>query len=179
MMRLLNSVILVLMLALMPGVGSAMASEQPMEQEVSETISMFLDSDPGLKVFFNRAYGYAVYPNVGKAGLLVGGAYGEGLVYRQGKLAGSTSLRQMTLGLQIGGQTFRQLVFFKSRKAFERFTQEKLEFGAQASAVALDVGASTNADYSQGVVVFTLARGGLMYEASLSGQVFSYSPLGK
>ncbi|WP_341502269.1 lipid-binding SYLF domain-containing protein [Gallaecimonas sp. GXIMD4217] len=178
-MRLLCSVLLALLVGLWPGAASAEVPANGLQQEVDEAIDAFLESDPGLKVFFNRAHGYVVFPKVGKAGLLLGGAYGKGLVYRKGQLVGKAKLRQMTLGFQIGGQTYRQLIFFKNKAAFERFTQEKLELGAQASAVALDAGASTNVDYSQGVAVFTLAIGGLMYEASLSGQVFSYSPYGK
>ncbi|EKE77036.1 YSC84-related protein [Gallaecimonas xiamenensis] len=153
------------------------AEVQQLEADTAMAIKAFLQTDPGLKAFFNRAHGYAVFPKVAKGGLIVGGAYGEGLVFVKRKLVGKSRLKQLTLGFQIGGQTYSQIVFFKSADAFERFTKGELAFGAQASAVALDAGAGTSADYENGVSVFTMALGGLMYEASLSGQVFTYQAL--
>ncbi|ROQ18882.1 YSC84-related protein [Gallaecimonas pentaromativorans] len=150
------------------------ADTQRLESETAVTIKEFLQTDPGLKAFFNRAHGYAVFPKVAKGGLILGGAYGEGLVFVNRKLVGTSRLKQLTLGFQIGGQTYSQIVFFKTADAFKRFTKGELEFGAQASAVALDAGAGTNVDYENGVSVFTMAQGGLMYEAALAGQVFTY-----
>ncbi|WKE65341.1 lipid-binding SYLF domain-containing protein [Gallaecimonas kandeliae] len=155
----------------------AHAGTQQLESQAAATIKAFLRTDPGLKAFFNRAHGYAVFPKVAKGGLIIGGAYGEGLVFVKRKLVGKCRLKQLTVGLQIGGQSYSQIVFFKSAAAFDRFKKGDLEFGAQASAVALDAGAGTSVDDDDGVAVFTLALGGLMYEASLSGQVLSYQPL--
>lgn len=146
--------------------------------------------------FFNDSYGYAIFPNVGKGGLVVGGAYGEGRVYAQGRHVGDTKMTQLTLGLQLGGQAFRQIIFFQDERAFREFTGGNFEFGAQATAVAITAGASaattttgssagasggqhdasTVGEYYKGMAVFTVAKGGLMFEASLGGQKFEYTP---
>ncbi len=139
--------------------------------------ALFLKKDPGLKRFFDKAYAYVIFPNVGKGGIGIGGAYGRGLVYRQGKVIGRARLVQATIGFQLGGQVFAELIFFKDKAAFDRFRADRLEFTAEASAVAITAGASAKVDYSDGVAVFTLAKGGLMYEAAIGGQTFTYEPL--
>ena len=144
------------------------------ENEVAVTIAKFKNKDPDMKVFFDKAYGYAVFPTVGKGGIGIGGAYGEGRLYQQGKLIGKTTLTQLTIGFQLGGQAYSEIIFFKDGAALNRFKQGSFELGAQASAVAATTGASTDADYSDGVAIFTLAKGGLMYEASVGGQKFSF-----
>lgn len=138
--------------------------------------ALFLKKDPGLKRFFDAAYAYAIFPHVGKGGIGIGGAYGSGLVYRQGKVIGRARLFQATIGFQLGGQVFAELIFFKDKAAFDRFRSDRLEFTAEASAVAITAGASAKADYSDGVAVFTLAKGGLMYEAAIGGQSFTFKP---
>jgi len=143
-------------------------------RKVAEAIAAFKNSDPSMKIFFDKAYGYAVFPSVSKGGFGLGGAYGKGKVFQRGKRIGSTTLTQITIGLQLGGQTYREILFFKDKKALGRFTSGKFEFNAQASAVAVTAGASTDADYNDGVAIFTLARGGLMYEASVGGQKFTF-----
>ena len=144
-------------------------------KEINETIASFKNKDAGLKRFFADAHGYAVFPTVAKGGIGIGGAYGEGKVYRNGSYIGNTSLSQLTIGFQLGGQAYSEVIFFGNKAALDRFTQGKFEFSAQASAVAVTSGASTDADYNNGVAVFTLAKGGLMYEASVGGQKFSFS----
>ena len=146
------------------------------EQEVEETIAQFLQSDQGLQEFFDQAYGYAVFPKIYKGAIGVGGAYGSGQVYEKGKYIGKSKLYQLTYGLQLGGQAYAELIFFGDEDALNRFIQEKAEFSAQISAVAATAGASTDADYSNGVAVFTLTVGGLMYEASVGGQTFEFTP---
>ncbi|NIP73327.1 MAG: hypothetical protein GWO16_10005 [Gammaproteobacteria bacterium] len=146
------------------------------DPEVAEAIAAFKNKDSTMKVFFERAYGYAVFPTVGKGGMGIGGAYGKGKVYARGKLIGSASLTQVTIGLQLGAQAYREIIFFKDKAALERFTSGSFELGAQVSAVAATAGASADAAYSDGVAVFTLAKGGLMYEATVSGQKFSFAP---
>jgi lipid-binding SYLF domain-containing protein len=145
------------------------------DADVAQTIATFKTKDPGLKKFFSSAQGYAVFPTVGKGGIGIGGAYGEGKVYRQGKYIGDTSLSQVTFGLQLGGQAYSEVIFFGSKAALDKFTKGNFEFSAQASAVAVTAGASADADYDSGLAVFTMAKGGLMYEASVGGQKFSYT----
>ena len=158
------------------------ASETPKDQNVSnpkvaEAIANFKNTDPDMKVFFKKAYGYAVFPTVGKGGMGIGGAYGKGEVYEQGVFIGTSSLTQLTIGWQLGGQAYSELVFFKDRAALDDFKRGNFELGAQASAVAATAGASADASYDNGVAIFTLAKGGLMYEASIGGQKFSFEPI--
>jgi lipid-binding SYLF domain-containing protein len=145
-------------------------------KDVEATKARFEENDPGLKGWFRDAHGYAVFPSVGKGGMGVGGAYGRGQVYEKGRLVGYTTLTQATIGLQLGGQAYSEVIFFRDQAALDRFTGGNFELGAQASAVAATAGASTDADYSGGVAVFTMARGGLMYEASVGGQKFEFEP---
>ena len=127
-----------------------------------------------LKTYFKKASGYAVFPNVGKGGIGIGGARGKGEVFEKGKVIGSTSLTQVSIGFQLGGQAFSQIIFFKDKKSLERFTEGNFEFGASASAALISEGANATADYSDGVAVLTFSKGGLMYEASIGGQKFSF-----
>ena len=143
-------------------------------EDAEVTVELFRLGDPGMKEFFDTAYGYAVFPDVGKGAVGVGGAYGRGVVYEQGKHIGYCDLTQGTVGLQLGGQAYREIIFFERKSALDRFRVGDLVFAAQVSAVAANAGASADADYSNGVVVFTMARGGLMAEASVGGQQFRY-----
>ena len=127
-----------------------------------------------LKPYFEKARGYAVFPNVGKGGIGIGGARGSGEVFEKGNVIGKTTLTQVSIGFQLGGQAFSQIIFFKDKKSLERFTEGNFEFGASASAALISEGANASADYSDGVAVITYSKGGLMYEASLGGQKFSY-----
>ena len=132
--------------------------------------------DPTLGDFLTNAYGYAIFPSVGKAGLLVGGAYGRGEVFEQGEFVGYADITQATIGLQAGGQTFSEIIAFKDKESMDRFKFGKVKFSANASAVALKAGAAKTARYSQGVAIFTNPNGGLMFEASVGGQEFGYVP---
>ncbi|MEZ5571337.1 MAG: lipid-binding SYLF domain-containing protein [Halioglobus sp.] len=149
--------------------------------------------------FFKTAYGYAIFPTIGKAGFVVGGAYGEGKVFVGGKHVGNSTMTQLSLGAQWGGQAFSQIIFFEHEQAFNDFTAGNFEFSAQASAVAITAGASAEANtgggtaagisggrndaatvsggYRKGMAIFTIATGGLMFEAALGGQKFTYQPL--
>jgi lipid-binding SYLF domain-containing protein len=148
--------------------------EAKVETDVVETIDRFKQRDPGLKRFFDDAYGYAVFPTVGKGAIGIGGAYGKGQVFERGSLVGTSKLAQLTIGFQLGGQAYSELIFFEDKAALDRFKSGNLEFSAQASAVAITLGASATADYEGGVAVFTMTKGGLMYEASIGGQSFSF-----
>ena len=152
----------------------------------------------GTKDYFIQSYGYAVFPTVGKGGIGLGGAYGKGRVYRGATHMGDTSMVQLSIGFQLGGQAYSQIIFFQNKEAYDRFTSGSFEFGAEASAVALTLGAQAKAGttgasasgnessvgdasvaghWATGMAVFTLAKGGLMYEASIGGQKFSFRPL--
>ena len=127
-----------------------------------------------LRPYFKKARGYAVFPNIGKGGIGIGGARGKGEVFEKGNVIGSTTLTQISIGFQLGGQAFSQIIFFKDKKSLERFTEGNFEFGASASAALISEGANASADYSDGVAVLTFSKGGLMYEASIGGQKFTY-----
>ena len=146
---------------------------------VAETIANFKNADSKMNLFFEKAYGYVVFPTVGKGGIIIGGAYGKGEVYKNGRLIGLANLTQLTIGFQLGGQAYSEIIFFKDKKALDQFTSSTFSFDAQVSAVAVTAGASANADYNNGVAVFTRAKGGLMYEASVGGQKFTFRPVSK
>ena len=129
---------------------------------------------PELGPYFRKAKGYAVFPNISKAGIGVGGARGKGEVFENDEVIGKTTVTQLSIGFQLGGQAFSQIIFFKAKKDLERFTQGNFEFGASASAALISEGANASADYSDGVAVLTFSKGGLMYEASIGGQKFSF-----
>ena len=141
---------------------------------VAKAILDMKDKDPGMSKFFDGAAGYAVFPKVGKGGIGIGGAHGKGLVIVNDKAIADTSLSQVTIGLQLGGQVYAEFIFFKDTTALGHFQRGNFELGAQASAVAVTLGASADADYDKGVAVFTNVGGGLMYEASVGGQKFKY-----
>lgn len=141
---------------------------------VAEIIARFKNNYPNINVFFEKAHGYAVFPTVTKGGMGIGAAHGKGEVYEKETLIGTASLTQVTLGAQLGGQTYSEIVFFKDKETLEDFKSGNFKLGAQASAVAATSGVSTDADYNEGVAVFTLSKKGLMYEASLGGQKFHF-----
>ena len=129
----------------------------------------------GCGKWFESAHGYAVFPEVGKAGFIIGGAHGKGQVYEKGKVVGYSSITQGSIGLQIGAQVFDEIIFFKDKVAFDAFRAGNYEFGAEVTAVALEKGASAQADYSKGVAVFVFGEGGLMAGAAVGGQKFAYT----
>ena len=137
----------------------------------------FLKADPSMANLFKNSAGYVIFPNVGKGAVGVGGAAGRGTVYEKGKTVGTAKMVQVTVGAQAGGQAYREIIFFQDKDALDRFMQNKVEFSGQASAIAAKAGASANANYRDGVVVFSQEKGGLMLEASLGGQKFTYVPL--
>jgi lipid-binding SYLF domain-containing protein len=140
----------------------------------SDVISKFKEKDPGMTKLFADAYGYAIFPTVGKGAIGIGGARGKGRVYERGALIGKTTLTQLSIGFQLGGQAYSEVVFFKDKTALDDFKRGNFELDAQASAVALTARASRDLAYNRGVAIVTMAKGGLMYEASVGGQKFSY-----
>jgi lipid-binding SYLF domain-containing protein len=162
--------------------------------EYTDTINIFKNAGESGKLM-QSAYGYAVFPTIGKGGVGVGGAYGKGRVYEKGKHIGDTSMTQVTVGLQLGGQAYSELILFENEQALKEFTKGNFEFGADASVVAITAGAGakgsttgssagasggkkdakTVGGYHKGMATFTVAKGGLMYEASIGGQKFTYT----
>jgi lipid-binding SYLF domain-containing protein len=160
----------------------------------TDTIEVYKKSE-SVQPFFKSAYGYAVFPTVGKGGIGIGGAYGKGQVYQGGKVTGETSLIKATIGFQFGGQAFSQMIFFEDKRAYDDFTSGNFEFDASASAVAITAGGQAKAgtegstasasagpatgkqarsSYRKGMAVFVHTKGGLMYEAAIGGQKFSF-----
>ncbi|MBT8063958.1 MAG: hypothetical protein KJN94_02970 [Gammaproteobacteria bacterium] len=171
-----------LALVVMAIVSSSVAAFEPdtndeMQLDAAKAIIEIKKADPEIEKFFNDSAGYAVFPSVGKGGIGIGGAYGEGLVIANGQVIGETTLTQLSIGLQLGGQVYSEFIFFKDDVALKQFQRGNYELGAQASAVAATVGASADADYDKGVAIFTHTGGGLMYEASVGGQKFKYQPV--
>jgi lipid-binding SYLF domain-containing protein len=162
-----------------------------------DTLGLFKNAGQS-STFFNKSYGYAVFPTVGEAGLGVGGALGHGRVYEQGHLVGDTTMAQVSVGFQAGGKAYSQIIFFADKRALDEFESGSFQFAAGASAVAITAGASASTGtsgssagasagekdaratgvYEKGMAVFTIAKGGLMYAATLEGQKFSYKPRG-
>jgi lipid-binding SYLF domain-containing protein len=170
-------------------------STPALADKFTDTIDIFKKSE-AVQLFFKSAYGYAVFPTVGKAGIGIGGAYGKGQVYRSGKVTGEAKLFKATIGFQLGGQAFSEIIFFEDKRAYDEFTGGSFEFDAAASAVAITAGAQAKAGtegatagasagpatgtqaktrYHKGMAVFVHTKGGLMYEAAIGGQKFSYS----
>jgi len=145
--------------------------------ESKEAKAKFLKADQSMENLFAHAYGYAIFPNVGKGAVGVGGAAGKGAVYEKGKVVGTAEMIQVTAGPQAGGQAYREVIFFESQGDLDRFMRNRIEFSGQTSAIAAKLGASANANYRDGVVVFSQEKGGLMLEASLGGQKFTYRTL--
>ncbi|MGE3106851.1 MAG: YSC84-related protein [Phycisphaerales bacterium] len=156
--------------------GSASVAEA-VGTEANEVIDNFRQKDPTLGKFFDNAYGYAVFPKIGKGAVGIGAANGDGVVYEQGVLVGTSEMTQVTVGFQLGGQTYSEIIFFQNKWNLESFKAGNFEFAANASAIAAESGAAATNDFSNGIAVFTMPRGGLMFEASIGGQKFSYKPI--
>jgi lipid-binding SYLF domain-containing protein len=149
--------------------------EKKLVRDSREAKQDFINTDGLMSNLFSNAYGYVIFPNVGKGGIGVGGAAGNGIVYEKGAVIGKAKLTQVSIGFQFGGQAYREVIFFESKSDLDRFKENKIEFSAQASAVAATAGASANVKYRDGVMIFTQQKGGLMYEASVGGQKFNYN----
>jgi lipid-binding SYLF domain-containing protein len=152
------------------------AARDDFHQKVMEAIAAFRHADSTIDRLFASARAYAVFPSVGKGGFGLGGAHGNGELFEHGAVTGRTSLTQVTVGLQIGGQVYREVIFFQDTAALASFKKGQFALSAQVSAVAAAEGAAANAKYREGVLVFTIAKGGLMLEASVGGQKFSFKP---
>jgi lipid-binding SYLF domain-containing protein len=171
---------------------SALFMQSALASDYDATIAEFRKAI-GSQGLFETAYGFAVFPTIGKGGLVVGAAHGNGRVYRSGAVTGTTTVTQLSVGFQLGGEAFSQIIFFEDQAAYDRFTAGNFEFSAQAQAVAIVIGAQAQTGttgtsagagdtqfrgvYQNGMAIFTKVKGGLMYEASVAGQKFTYEPL--
>ena len=151
------------------------AKMQELDRKSQAAKAALLEKDPGMKRFFDAAAGYVIIPTVGKGGVGIGGAYGKGLLYQGGNYTAEVSLSQLTVGFQWGGQAYSEFLFFEDDAALKDFKRGNFELGAQVSAVAVTLGASADAKFNNGMAVFTYAKGGLMYEATVGGQKFKVS----
>jgi lipid-binding SYLF domain-containing protein len=163
------------------GVGCAtepatIESRNLLSAQVQEAIATFKASAPGIQRYFDESYAYAVLPRVTKGALVVGGAYGRGEVFAQGVKIGYCTMSQATVGFSIGGEYFREIIFFRQKRDLDRFTMGDFAFSAQATAVAATAGAAAKSDYQDGMAVFIATEGGLMVDASVGGQKFDYTP---
>ncbi|MFI5132401.1 MAG: YSC84-related protein, partial [Chitinophagales bacterium] len=132
----------------------------------------FIKGDSLMQNLFANSYAYVIFPNIGKGAIGIGGAAGNGILFQAGKPIGQAKMKQVTVGFQFGGQEYREVIFFENSGTLDRFKENKFEFSAQASAVAVTKGAAGNIKYSDGVMIFTQEKKGLMYEASIGGQKF-------
>lgn len=155
-------------------VAQTSSKDKKIIADVKEAKAEFIRVDGLIKNLFDKAYGYVIFPNVGKGGIGIGGAAGNGAAYQKGVLIGMAKMTQVTIGFQWGGQAYREAIFFETKNDLDRFKENKFEFSAQASAVAATAGASANVKYTNGVMIFTQIKGGLMYEASVGGQKFKF-----
>lgn len=164
-------------LPVMPGCSTAPKTEAgraEIQQEAADSLAKARKSDPTIGPLLDKAAGYAVFPSVGKGAIGVGGAYGRGVLFESGAATGYCDLTQATIGFQLGGQAYTEIIAFENADAVGRFKSGNFAFAAQATAVALKSGVGTSAKYTDGVAVFTMDEAGLMYEASVGGQKFSY-----
>lgn len=148
--------------------------EKIMIDKAQEAIEHFQKTDSSIQKFFRGAYAFVVFPAVGKGGMGIGGAHGNGIVYQKGEPLAKATMTQASIGFQFGGQSFMEIIFLEDERAFNNFKDGNVKLGAHASAVALKEGASLEANYNDGVSIFTAIKGGLMYEASVGGQKFTY-----
>ena len=158
------------------GVKKELSALGTLHPQVLASLKRVERRDPGLKLFLKRSHGYAIFPSVGKAAVLLGAAFGTGEVFERGKLVGYAGIVQMTLGAQLGGQTFVEVIAFENEQSLNRFRRGKSALAANASAVMVKAGAAASADYEQGVAVFVQPRGGMMLEAAVGGQKFIFKP---
>ena len=175
--RLATGLLIMTGLTMHTGLMAQDSKDDKIMEDSKEAKAEFMVTDGLMQSLFDNSYGYVIFPNVGKGAIGVGGAAGNGIVYEKGAMIGKAKMKQVSVGFQFGGQAYREVIFFENKEALDRFKENKFEFSAQASAVAATKGASANVKYRDGVMIFTQQKGGLMYEASIGGQKFSYSPI--
>ena len=178
-MRKLRLTGLIAVVVLAGAMAASAAEEQDLGSQVKDAIALFKKTDSTIGKLFDTAYGYVVFPSIGKGAVGIGGAAGDGQVFEKGTLVGTARMTQITIGAQLGGQKFAEVIFFENKTSLDNFRASEWAMSAGVSAVAAAESASADAKYKQGVVVFTVAKGGLMFEASVGGQKFHFTPLDK
>jgi lipid-binding SYLF domain-containing protein len=152
-------------------------AKEKLVADSKEAKADFIKTDASMAKLFNDSYGYVIFPKIGKGAIIIGGSGGNGVVYEKGKTIGTAKMAQVSVGAQVGGESYREVIFFENKEALDRFRDNKVEFSGQVSAVAAKSGASLNAKYADGVAVFTQDLTGLMAEAAVGGQKFTYKTL--
>ncbi len=145
-------------------------------EDSEKALAAMIEKSPKLQSFKDKSYGYAVFPKITKGAIGIGGAGGQGIVYQDHVPTGQSGMSQATIGFQLGGQQYVEVIFFENKDAYDNFTNEKVKFDGQASAVAITTGVSADVAFKGGMAVFTMAKGGLMFEASVGGQHFTFKP---
>ncbi|MGI9331943.1 MAG: hypothetical protein ACR2RL_02185 [Gammaproteobacteria bacterium] len=151
--------------------------DRALRQGVDESIAAFKQKDPSIQSYFDKAYGYAVFPRVTKGGVGIGGSRGNGRVFERGRVVGAAEITKLSIGLQLGGQVFREIIFFEDRATMDLFKAGQYALSAEATGAAAADGAAASANYAEGVAVFVMPIEGFMFEAAIGGQRFRYSPL--
>jgi lipid-binding SYLF domain-containing protein len=178
-MRRLNTRVTIADLAFLIAAAGGLAhaaTDAQLVADAQKMLATYQKTDPGLRAIMERSAGYAVFSSVLKGGIGIGGAHGDGVLFDKGVPVGRASLTQVSVGAQLGGQEYSEIIFFETPQALAEFKRNQFAFSAQATAVALKSGAAANARFKDGVAVFTSAKGGLMFEASLGGQKFKFEP---
>ena len=174
--RIKKSICLLLALVIVVGLVNAQSSKnEKIIEDCKRAKTEFIKTDNLIQSLFKDSYGYVIFPNVGKGAIGIGGAAGNGIVFEKGEMIGAAKMKQLSIGFQLGGQAYREVIFFEDEDALNRFKENNFEFSAQASAIAVKAGATANVKYREGVMVFSQQKGGLMYEASIGGQKFDYT----
>jgi lipid-binding SYLF domain-containing protein len=176
-MKTIRVVELITILTLAGAVAAAAAEAERLDTDVQDAMHRFQQTSPRIQRLFNDAYGYAVFPAVDKGAVGIGGAEGKGQVFENGQLVGKAKLTQASIGAQLGGQSYSEVVFFESAKALDEFKDGKTAISAALSATVAADGAGAEAKYQHGVIVYTMERSGLMFEASIGGQHFKFMPM--
>ncbi len=179
-MKKISSILMAIFLIATTVVSTSTQAQTKQEKLVTnskESKAAFIKADKLMNSLFKDSYAYAIFSSIGKGGFGIGGATGNGVVYEKNELTGTANMVQVSIGFQFGGQAYREVIFFENEESLEKFKNNQLKFAAQASAVAATEGASANVKYQEGVLVFTQQKGGLMYEASIGGQKFTYKDL--
>lgn len=173
----LQAILLVMVMLASFGVSAQIGGwKADLVEDSEKALAEMIKDQPKLQSFKDKSYGYAVFPKVTKGAFGVGGAGGKGIVYKDHVPTGESTLSQVTIGFQAGGQQYKEVIFFEDAKAYEKFTNKKVKFDGQASAVAITEGGSVDVAFKDGMAVFTHTSGGLMFEASIGGQHFSFKP---
>ncbi|NRR92829.1 lipid-binding SYLF domain-containing protein [Winogradskyella undariae] len=174
-MKIRNSIVTMALMFVTVFAFSQNKDDMRVMKDAEKAIKTFKTSDKGLETFFSNSSGYVIFPNVGEGALVIGAASGNGVLYENGVATGMASMKKLDIGMQAGGEAYSQVIFFETKDALNEFKAENFEFSAEAKAVIVDKGASKNANYNDGVVIFAKSKAGAMADVSVGGQKFSYT----